>query len=256
MMITEPIDAESGTLPSFESTLIVAFPDVLMAGPKILLSSTTAYANSIHAWSHYCATPASNSKSGANVVGSASSTSQRKRKAAEENAVRYATVPGVGAGGIGLLTIAVAPPNNEQSTYLCEAIVRQAQASGTQHIILVAASNFASKAQTTHVVQLHREEKLGLEAVPKDVSMGDHILNTFLTLLTFFDIPTTALVHPAKKGTSLREARSIIENLTQSLDVAIGGQAAAAAGLLAEKAFEYNPSTVEEEITTESMMYL
>lgn len=54
------------------------------------------------------------------------------------------------------MTIAVAPPSNEQSTYLCEAIVNQARVSGTQHIVLVAASNFTSKVQDTHVVQLHQ----------------------------------------------------------------------------------------------------
>lgn len=48
---------------------------------------------------------------------------------------------------------------------------------------------------------------MGLAAVPKDVSLGDHILSTFLTLLTYIDIPTIALVHPAKKGTNLRETR-------------------------------------------------
>lgn len=51
------------------------------------------------------------------------------------------------------------------------------------------------------------EGHLGLTAVPKDVSIGDHILSTFLTLLTYIDIPTTALVHPAKKGTNLRETK-------------------------------------------------
>ena len=51
------------------------------------------------------------------------------------------------------------------------------------------------------------EGSLGLPALPKDVSLGDHILNTLLALLTFIEIPTTALVHPAKKGTGLRETR-------------------------------------------------
>ncbi|KAF9100516.1 hypothetical protein BGX29_006515 [Mortierella sp. GBA35] len=240
MMIKEPIDAASGSIPKFESTLVVAFPDVLMAGPKILLSST--HATTIPAWAHYCSTSTPTDKR--------NTSQQKKKKSVDKNAVRYSTT----AGGLGLLTIAVAPTTNEQSSYLCEAIVNQAKASGTQRIILVAASNFATKIQDTHVVQLHQEGLLGLAPVPKDVSLGDHILNTFLTLLTYIDIPTTALVHPAKKGTNLRESRTIIENLTRSLGVAIGGQASVE--FSADKAFDYNTSTAEEEASTESMMYL
>ncbi|KAF9121893.1 hypothetical protein BGX30_002316 [Mortierella sp. GBA39] len=248
MMIKEPIGAESEPLPSFESTLVVAFPDVLMAGPKILLSAAP-HADSIPAWSHFCTPPEPAHKRSSTT--STSLASQKKKKALEANAIRYSMVPG---GGIGLLTIAVAPPTNEQSSYLCEAIVKQARASGTGRIVLVAASNFASKVQDTHIVQLHQEGQLGLAAVSKDVSLGDHILSTFLTLLTYIDIPTTALVHPAKKGTNLRETRAIIENLTRALGVVVGDQASKV--FSADKAFDYNTSTTEEEASTESMMYL
>ncbi|KAF8946128.1 hypothetical protein BGZ47_001266 [Haplosporangium gracile] len=256
MMIKEPISAEKEPLPTFESTLVVAFPDVLMAGPKILLSAAP-HADSIPAWSHFCTTPAPTLKKSTTATGAASLASQKTKKMLEANAIRYSTVSTGGQGGIGLLTIAVAPPTNEQSSYLCEAIVSQAKVSGTQRIVLVAASNFTTKIQDTHIVQLHQEGQLGLATVPKDVSLGDHILNTFLTLLTYIDIPTTALVHPAKKGTNLRETRAIIESLTRALGVAIGG-AALASGMLftADKAFEYNTSTTEEEASTESMMYL
>lgn len=146
MMIKEPIGVESELLPTFESTLVVAFPDVLMAGPKILLSSPAApHADSIPAWSHFCTTPAPTHKKSITI-------GTKKKRAVEGNAIRYSTV----SGGIGLLTIAVAPPTNEQSTYLSEAIVNQARVSGTQQIVLVAASNFASKVQDTHIVQLHQ----------------------------------------------------------------------------------------------------
>ncbi|KAK3846024.1 MAG: hypothetical protein J3R72DRAFT_435120 [Linnemannia gamsii] len=254
MMIKEPIDAESGTLPAFESTLVVAFPDVLMAGPKILLSSAhaTSQGTSIPAWSHFCTTPVpTNKRSTASATTTAPSASSNRKKRAEENAIRYSAVP---AGGIGLLTITIAPPTNEQSSYLCEAIVHQARVSGTKRIVLVAASNFSSKVQDTHIVQLHQEGLLGLAALPKNVSLGDHILSTFLTLLTYIDIPTTALVHPAKKGTNLRETRTIIESLTRALGMAIGGPASAE--FSADKAFDYNTSTSEEEASVESMMYL
>jgi hypothetical protein len=47
----------------------------------------------------------------------------------------------------------------------------------------------------------------------------------------------------------------IIDNLTRSLGVAIGS--AAVSGVFsADKAFEYNTITAEEEASTESMMYL
>lgn len=150
MMIKEPIGAESEPLPTLESTLVVAFPDVLMAGPKILLSAAP-HADSIPAWSHFCTTHEPTHKR--NTATSTSLASQKKKKALEANAIRYSTVP---EGGIGLLTIAVAPPTNEQSSYLCEAIVKQARASGTERIVLVAASNFASKVQDTHIVQYHQ----------------------------------------------------------------------------------------------------
>ncbi|KAF9902957.1 hypothetical protein EC991_004333 [Linnemannia zychae] len=254
MMIKEPIDAESGILPTFESTLVVAFPDVLMAGPKILLSSAhaTSQGTSIPAWSHYCATPVpTNKKTSSTTATSAPSLSLNKKKKAEENAIRYSILP---TARVGLLTITIAPPTNEQSSYLCEAIVNQARVSGTKRIVLVAASNFASKTQDTHIVQLYQDGLLGLTALPKDVPLGDHILNTFLTLLTYMDIPTTALVHPAKKGTNLRETRTIIDSLTKALGVAIGGQESAE--FSADKAFDYNMSTAEEEAGTESMMYL
>ncbi|KAF9121400.1 hypothetical protein BGW39_010566 [Mortierella sp. 14UC] len=248
-MIKEPI-----ALPTFESTLVVAFPDVLMAGPKILLSSAhaTSQGASIPAWSHFCTTPVpTNKKNTSATATAAQSLSSNKKKRVEENAIRYSTLP---EAGVGLLTITIAPPTNEQSSYLCEAIVNQARVSGTKRIVLVAASNFASKVQDTHIVQLHQEGLLGLAALPKDASVGDHILSTFLTLLAYIDIPTTALVHPAKKGTNLRETRTIIDNLTRALGVAIGGQASAE--FSADNAFDYNTSTAEEEASTESMMYL
>ncbi|KAF9301092.1 hypothetical protein BGZ91_009652, partial [Linnemannia elongata] len=193
----------------FESTLVVAFPDVLMAGPKILLSAAP-HADSIPAWSHFCTTPEPTHKR--STATSTSLASQKKKRALEANAIRYSTVPG---GRIGLLTIAVAPPTNEQSSYLCEAIVKQARASGTERIVLVAASNFASKVQDTHIVQLHQEGQLGFTAIPKD---------------------------------------AIIENLTRALGVVVGDQTSSV--FSADKAFDYNTSTAEEEASTESMMYL
>ncbi|KAF9148728.1 hypothetical protein BG015_009535 [Linnemannia schmuckeri] len=182
MMIKEPISAETEPLPTFEPTLVVAFPDVLMAGPKILLSAAP-HADSIPGWSHFCTTPAPTLKKGTTSTGATSLASQMKKKTLQANAIRYSTVSTGGQGGIGLLTITVTPPTNEQSSYLCEAIVNQAKVS---------------------------EEQLGLATVPKDVSLGDHILNTLLTLLTYIDIPTTALVHPAKKGTNLRDTKDSI----------------------------------------------
>ncbi|GJJ75785.1 hypothetical protein EMPS_08143 [Entomortierella parvispora] len=252
MMIKEPTDAttpEAG-LPTFESTLVIAFPDVLQAGPKILLSSAHAASQgqTVTAWSHYSTAPISAAK-----ISRAASGSAKPAKKQPKDFVHYSTAA-LGGQTIGQLTVSTAPATTEQASFLCQAIVHQAKASGTQKIIIVAASNVATKQSRTHVVQLHQEGSLGLPALPKDVSLGDHILNTLLALLTFIEIPTTALVHPAKKGTSLRETRSIIENLTASLALTLGE--GGSTEFSAERAFEYRPSKGEDEEAADSMMYL
>ncbi|KAF9195702.1 hypothetical protein BGZ50_003872 [Haplosporangium sp. Z 11] len=243
MMIKEPMDTDAGVIPKFESTLVIAFPDVLLAGPKILLSSAsaTSHGSFISAWSRYCSQP---SKGKATV--------SKRSKSASENSIYYSTAVLDDQQNLGLLSIVVAPPTTEQATYLCEAIVNQIHASSTQRVILVAASNFAVKEQATHVVQINHDTKLDLPIMPKGVALGDHILNTFLALLTYTDIPTVALVHPAKKGTGLRETQAILENLTSSLALAIGGKGSSV--FSAEAAFQYNISRTEDEENVESMI--
>ncbi|KAG0262322.1 hypothetical protein BG011_000075 [Mortierella polycephala] len=246
MMIKESMDTGAGVIPKFESTLVIAFPDVLLAGPKILLSSAsaTSHGSSINAWSHYyCAQPPKGK-----------TTVSKRSKSTNENSIYYSTAVVDDQHNLGLLSIAVAPPTTEQATYLCEAIVNQVHASGTQRVILVAASNFAVKEQATYVAQIHHDTTLDIPTIPKDVALGDHILNTFLALLTYTDIPTTALVHPAKKGTGLRETQTILENLASSLALVIGGKGSSV--FSAEAAFQYNISRTEDEESVESMMYL
>ncbi|KAG0042027.1 hypothetical protein BGZ83_000992, partial [Gryganskiella cystojenkinii] len=67
-------------------------------------------------------------------------------------------------------------------------------------------------------------------------------------------IPTTALIHPAKKGTGLRETRAIIENLTGSLSLTLGDDKQTE--FSADRAIEYRPFKSEDEDATDSMMYL
>ncbi|KAF9964126.1 hypothetical protein BGZ70_006924, partial [Mortierella alpina] len=238
-------------IPTFESTLVIAFPDVLLAGPKILLSSrsaSTGGASSIAAWSHYCSAPPSTKKKTAST-GHGHEDTIAAAKGASSDKVQYFTST-AGSGDrpekIGLLTIAVAPPTAEQATHLCETIVKQAQASGTRRIVIVAATNFAAKEQRTHLVTIHHDDAgFGLATVPKDVPVGDHILNTFLNLLAFTDIPTTAVVHPAKKGTGRSEALTILENLTASLTLVIGKEYATE--FSADAASQYTVSRAEDE---------
>ncbi|KAG0367752.1 hypothetical protein BC939DRAFT_29581 [Gamsiella multidivaricata] len=236
-----------GSIPKFESTLVIAFPDVLLAGPKILLSAADAHTNgtSIPTWSHYCSRSSKNSNAGSNSRSNFAATNkiQHSTAAVDANQQRMS-----------LLTIVVAPPTMEQASYLCEAIVNQAQTSGTEKIILVAASNFATKEQRTHVVQIHHDGAVEFPAVPRDVALGDHILNTFLTLLTFAGVPTTALVHPAKKGTGLKESQTVLENLTTSLALVIGDKNSAV--FSAERAIQYSVLRSEDDGSVESMMYL
>lgn len=147
--ITSPTTAEAG-LPTFESTLVIAFPDVLQAGPKILLSSahTVSQGQTIAAWSHYSSPP---------IKASKASGASRAAKKQPKDSVHYSTATGgKDPQQIGLLTISTAPATTEQASFLCEAIVNQAKASGTQKIIIVAASNFATKQSQTHIVQLHQ----------------------------------------------------------------------------------------------------
>ncbi|KAF9989060.1 hypothetical protein BGZ75_007742 [Mortierella antarctica] len=253
--------SEDTAIPTFESTLVIAFPDVLLAGPKILLSSRSARAegassssSSIAAWSHYCSAPPSTKKK------SASTEYGHQDKTVSLDEVRYSTASTAAATGgdhqkIGLLTITLAPPTAEQATHLCEAIVKQAQVSGTRRIVMVAASNFAAKEQGTHLVTIHHDDaSLGLPTIPKDVPLGDHILNTCLTLLAFTDIPTTAVVYPAKKGTGRNESRTILENLTASLTLVVGKEYATE--FSAEAAFQCTVSRTEDEENAQSMMYM
>ncbi|KAF9188534.1 hypothetical protein BGZ49_003930, partial [Haplosporangium sp. Z 27] len=179
-------------IPKFGSTLVIAIPDVLEAGPKILLSSNSASANGqpIPEWSHFFKRPSASTKKSFNSNNNNSSSSNSKSDSSQT--IIY---------------------------------------SGT----------------TT-------DDAKGLPALPKDVPLGDHILNSFLTHLAFIDIPTVALVHPAKKGISLREAQAIFESLTDSLISVVGDKYSSE--FLADKAFNYNLLKSEDEESLESMMYL
>ncbi|KAG0052496.1 hypothetical protein BGZ83_002526, partial [Gryganskiella cystojenkinii] len=148
MMIKEPITpSETGSIPAFESTLVIAFPDVLMAGPKILLSSAHAQTQTqtIPAWFHFSSPPTSSSKKG-------KATSATTRKPPQTDSVLYSTTTvGTSQHKVGLLTKSTAPATTEQASYLCEAIVNQARTSETQKIIILAASNVDTKHFGTHV---------------------------------------------------------------------------------------------------------
>ncbi|KAG0214934.1 hypothetical protein BGX28_001140 [Mortierella sp. GBA30] len=250
MMIQNDTDM---SIPKFESTLVIAIPDVLMAGPKILLSSiNSGEASSIPAWVHYCSTPSLDKKKSVSSYDINSSKPTKDMNA--DKTIKYFTATTATGQRLGLLTIATAPPTTEQASYLSEAIVKQAQISGTQRIVLVAASNFLAKERGTHLIQINHDSLLNLPAAPKDVALGDHILNTFLAMLRFTNVPTTALVHPAKKGTSLTETRTILESLATSLSMVIGGSSSEL--FSAERAFEFSVSKTDEEESTESMMYM
>ncbi|KAG0028472.1 hypothetical protein BGZ81_004719 [Podila clonocystis] len=245
-MIKEPISTEDGSAPKFESTLVIAFPDVSMAGPRILLSSssqsTESNRHAITAWSQYCSPPPSRKKK-------ASATSTHK-----DSIPKIVYSASAASSNLGLLTVTVAPPTTEQASNLCEAIVNHARESDTRHIIIVAASNFASQTSETQVIQLHTATPLPLKSVQSNVPLGDHILNTFLTLLTFSDIPTTVLVHPAKKGSSIRDTKAVIEHLTVALSAAVGSTNAHI--FSASRAIDFDSFQKEEEKAVESMMYL
>ncbi|KAF9583135.1 hypothetical protein BGW38_010182 [Lunasporangiospora selenospora] len=237
----------TSTIPRFASTLLIAFPDVLMAGPRILLSADTQGTpsnteTSIAAWSHYC-TPVSKKKS------ASPPTTDTTGK------ILYSAGHlGASDVSIGLLTVLVAPPTTEQASNLCEAIVSQAKASGTSQIILVASSNvtpttatglnLTSLSQTTHQLQISESQQLSLPVLPMNASLGDHILSTLVALLTFSRISTTAL--------------AILDDLVSALlQISIGGQANAAGRLFsAEKAFQYNISVKDEESSVGHLMYL
>ncbi|KAK3828990.1 MAG: hypothetical protein J3Q66DRAFT_324083 [Benniella sp.] len=243
-MSAEPTTKNQEPIPKFASTLVIAFPDVQKAGPKILLSATSASTNgtSIPAWSHYCSKLSSSRKG------------KSAGKTSDGLKIGYSTTTLSDQPGASLLTIAAAPPTTEQATYLCEAIVNHARASGTGKIILVAASNFTTKDAKTHALKLHYDGVVGFPDVPKDVPLGDHILNTFLTLLTFADIPTIALVHPAQKGMNIRESQAVIEGLIAGLASVLGDNVQE---FSAERAFQCTSVLpTQDEEGAESLMYL
>lgn len=95
---------------------------------------------------------------------------------------------------------------------------------------------------------------LPLKPVQNNVPLGDHVLNTFLTLLTFSDIPTTILVQPAKKGSSIRDTKSVIEHLTGALSAAVGSTNAHI--FSASRAIAFDSFQREDEEAVESLMYL
>lgn len=143
-MSTLPTTGREEPIPEFKPTLVIAFPDVLGAGPKILLSAASASTNgsSIPAWSHYFRKPSSRK-------------AKSSKKTQDDKNLGYSTAVLSGQQGVSLLTIAVAPPTTEQASYLCEAIVNHARASGSNKIILVATSNFTTKNSKTHALKLH-----------------------------------------------------------------------------------------------------
>ncbi|KAG0245872.1 hypothetical protein BGX31_005583, partial [Mortierella sp. GBA43] len=213
--------------------------------PKILLSAASASTNgaSVASWIHYFKKQSTSRKA------------KSSKATSDDQKIRHSTTTLSDQKGVSLLTIVAAPPTTEQASHLCEAIVNHARASGTSKIILVAASNFATKDSRTHVLKLHHDESVAFPLVPKDVPLGDHILNTFLTLLSFGIIPTTVLLHPAQKGISLRESQAVIEGLTAGLTSALGD--GRSQEFSAERAFQY--STVleaQDEEGAESLMYL
>lgn len=180
-MIKEPMDttttAEAG-LPIFESTLVIAFPDVLQAGPKILLSSAHAVSQgqTIAAWSHYNSPPASTTKS------STASGATKPAKKQRQDAIHYSTaIGGKDSQKIGLLTVSAAPATTEQASFLCEAIVSQAKSSGTRRIIIVAASNVATKQSQTHVVQLHQGKRISSKGKARTEQFSSFVLATYAT---------------------------------------------------------------------------
>ncbi|KAF9993871.1 hypothetical protein BGZ80_002356 [Entomortierella chlamydospora] len=241
---------DANIIPKFEPTLVIAFPDVLLAGPKILLSAnaTSTHGQPIAEWSHYFKRQSAKKPSTSSKVASADV------KAIIYSATTFTDPQQQQQQNLSLLTIAAAPPTTEQAYNLCKAIVDHARTSNTHKIILLGASNFVSKEQKTHVAQIHHDSLKGFPVLPKDVPLGDHILNTFLTLLTFIDIPTVALIHPAKKGMSLRESQAIIEDLTASLVSVIGDKNSTE--FSAERAFNHKVHKIEDEEDLESMMYL
>ncbi|KAF9969110.1 hypothetical protein BGZ65_012262, partial [Modicella reniformis] len=243
-MSTQTTTAQEGSIPRFESTLVIAFPDVLGAGPKILLSAANAgtSGSSIPAWSHYFKKLSTTRKSKTST-----------KTTDNDTKLGYSTTTLADQQKVSLLTIAAAPPTTEQASYLCEAIVSQARDSGTSRIVLVASSNFPTKDLRTHVLKLHHDSGPGFPEAPKNVSLGDHILNTFLTLLTFVNIPTTVLVHPAQKGVSLRELQAVIVNLTAGLTSVLGDSSLKE--FSSERAFNH-VFRMEDEESFGSLMYL
>ncbi|KAF9432021.1 hypothetical protein BGZ76_011401 [Entomortierella beljakovae] len=232
----------SNSIPKFESTLVIAFPDVILAGPKILLSSRSASSlgKAIPEWSNYLTRQ------------SLADTSTKKSTTKPSEIIYTATK--VNNQDLGLLAIPATPPTTEQASNLCHAIVSHAQASNTKKIILLAASNIAIKDQKVHAVYLHGDRALDFPALPKDVPLGDHILSTFMALLEFIDIPTIVLIHPAKKGINLRETQAILENLTASLGQVVGDNTSDE--FSSSRAFDYRILKAEDEESPESMMYL
>lgn len=95
---------------------------------------------------------------------------------------------------------------------------------------------------------------MSLKPVQSNVPLGDHILNTLLTLLTFSDIPTTILVQPAKRGSSIKDTKNVIEHLTGALSAAVGSTSAHI--FSASRAIAFDSFQGEEEEAVESMMYL
>ncbi|KAI8345856.1 hypothetical protein B0O80DRAFT_431351 [Mortierella sp. GBAus27b] len=127
--------SSSGPLSSLlESTLVIAFPDVLQAGPKILLSPASASTNgtSVASWIHYFKKQSTSRKA------------KSSKATSDDQKIRHSTTTLSDQKGVSLLTIVAAPPTTEQASHLCEAIANRARTSGTSKIILVAASNFAA----------------------------------------------------------------------------------------------------------------
>ncbi|KAF9346470.1 hypothetical protein BGX26_002016, partial [Mortierella sp. AD094] len=158
-MTNQSTDATiANAIPKFESTLVIAFPDVFLAGPKILLSAnaTSTHGQPITEWSHYF-TRQSAKKPSASYD---SQNNKSKIAVADAETIIYSATTLADPQQqqqqkLSLLTIAAAPPTTEQASNLCKAIVDHAQASNTHKIILLAASNFVVKEQKTHVVQIH-----------------------------------------------------------------------------------------------------
>ncbi|KAF9973983.1 hypothetical protein BGZ73_002763 [Actinomortierella ambigua] len=190
----------------FYSTLIVAIADLIDAGPRIARSIPGDW-EPVQQWDTLLHDNSPNQ------------TSQQP----EKDPVELLQIP---SANTSLLLIG-SQPSAHQATLLSQAIVDEAKQSNCRNVIVFAASNVtgADKDQPLVARLCQDTDKTNEFALlPPNATLGEHILSTLTVFLHFSQIPSTILVHPAKKGGGWKYNEAITQHLAQALTTIVGNK--------------------------------